>query len=197
MRRSRARCRITHPSTARSSPGKWWRQLLAGKLSTAPTRNQQNEEAPMLRATRVAFLSFLVLTTVASLASGQTAAPTPHAPAQATTDAGTPVPPSTNTAAAQPFDINAAVEAYLAKMPPARRARSNSYFEGGYWLQLWDFLATVFVMWLLLRFRWSAGMRNLAERITRFRPLQTAIYWIQFIIVMSVLTFPLTVYEGY
>jgi STE24 endopeptidase len=151
----------------------------------------------MLRATRVAFLSFLVLTTVASLASGQTAAPTPHAPAQATTDAGTPVPPSTNTAAAQPFDINAAVEAYLAKMPPARRARSNSYFEGGYWLQLWDFLATVFVMWLLLRFRWSAGMRNLAERITRFRPLQTAIYWIQFIIVMSVLTFPLTVYEGY
>ena len=52
-------------------------------------------------------------------------------------------------------------------------------------------------MWLLLHFRWSARMRNLAERITRFRPLQTALYWIQFIIVTSVLTFPLTVYEGY
>jgi STE24 endopeptidase len=98
---------------------------------------------------------------------------------------------------AQPFDINAAVNAYLAKMPPAQRARSDAYFEGGYWLILWDFLSTIFVMWLLLHFRWSARMRDLAERITRFRPLQTALYWIQFVIVASALTFPLTVYEGY
>ncbi len=95
------------------------------------------------------------------------------------------------------FDVNAAVDAYLAKMPPAERARSNAYFEGGYWLLLWDFLSTVVVMWLLLRFRWSARMRDLAERITRFRPLQTALYWVQFVIVVFVLTFPLTVYESY
>jgi STE24 endopeptidase len=108
------------------------------------------------------------------------------------------VPMTANAApSAQPFDINAAVDAYLAKMPPARRARSDSYFEGGYWLILWDFLITVVVMWILLRFRWSARMRDLAERITRFRPLQTALYWVQFIIVVSILNFPLTVYEGY
>ena len=96
-----------------------------------------------------------------------------------------------------PFDINGAVEAYLAKMPPAERARSNAYFEGGYWLILWDFLVTVLVMWIMLRFGWSARMRNLAEGITRFRPLQTALYWIQFLLVMSALTFPMTIYEGY
>ena len=79
----------------------------------------------------------------------------------------------------------------------AQRARSDAYFEGGYWLILWDFLCNVIVMWLLLRFRWSARMRNLAERLTRFRPLQTVLYWIQFIVVVSVLTFPLGVYEGY
>src|SRR5579859_4515260 len=61
------------------------------------------------------------------------------------------------------FDINSAVEFYLAKMPSAERARSNSYFEGGYWLQLWDFLSTVLVMWLLLKFGWSRRMRDLAE----------------------------------
>lgn len=102
-----------------------------------------------------------------------------------------------NAQQAQQFDINAAVNTYLAKMPPAKRARSDAYFEGGYWLILWDFLSTLFVMWLLLHFRWSARMRNLAVRITRFRPLQAALYWIQFIIVASVLTFPLTAYEGY
>jgi STE24 endopeptidase len=96
-----------------------------------------------------------------------------------------------------PFDVSAAVDAYLAKMPPAERARSNAYFEGGYWLLLWDFLSTVVVMWLLLRFRWSMRMRDLAERITRFRPLQTALYWVQFMVSVYVLTFPLTVYEGY
>ena len=89
------------------------------------------------------------------------------------------------------------MEAYLAKMPPARRAQSDAYFEGGYWLTLWDFLVSAFVMWLLLHFRWSAKMRNLAERITRVRPLQTAIYWIQFIVVVAILTFPMSLYEGY
>jgi STE24 endopeptidase len=100
-------------------------------------------------------------------------------------------------ATSEPFDVNAAVDTYLAKMPPAQRARSNAYFEGGYWLLLWDFLSTVIVMWILLRFRWSTRMRDLAERTTRFRPLQTALYWLQFIVVASVLTFPLAVYESY
>ena len=95
------------------------------------------------------------------------------------------------------FDVRTAVDTYLAKMPAAQRARSDAYFEGGYWLQLWDFLSTLFVMWLLLRFRWSARMRDLAERLTRFRSLQTALYWIQFIVVVSLLTFPLSLYEGY
>jgi STE24 endopeptidase len=140
----------------------------------------------MIRTARVHLLCLIVFAVLACVASAQTPAATKAEGA-----------PASATPAAQSFDVNAAVEAYFAKMPPARRARSNAYFEGGYWLLLWDFLTTVFVMWLLLRFRWSARMRNLAERITRFRPLQTALYWIQFIVVTSVLTFPMTVYEGY
>jgi STE24 endopeptidase len=124
--------------------------------------------------------------------------------ARAQSSAGSAAPPSAPAAAAKEFtqtapafDVKAAVEAYLARMPAEQRARSNAYFEGGYWMQMWDFLSTVAVMWLLLRFGWSARMRNLAERVTRFRPLQTAVYWVQFIVVVSLLTFPLGVYEGY
>ena len=135
-----------------------------------------------------------VLSAVVMIASSIAAAGTPQGVATPNT--------TTQNAAAQtssrlPFDVNASIEAYLAKMPPAQRAKSDAYFEGGYWLQLWDFLSTVIVMWVLLRFGWSARMRDLAKRITRFSPLQTAIYWIQFIIVTSVITFPLTIYEGY
>jgi len=82
-------------------------------------------------------------------------------------------------------------------MPRAQRARSDAYFEGGYWLLLWDFLASATVMWLLLHFRWSGKMRKVVERLTRLRPLQTALYWIQFVVIVSVATFPLSIYEGY
>ena len=132
---------------------------------------------------------FLLVTILLStaLASGQSS--TPSAPADPS--------PATHAATAQAFDIRAAVDAYLAKMSTVQRARSDAYFEGGYWLLLWDFLSTVIVMWLLLQFRWSARMRNLAEHLTGLRPLQTALYWIQFIVVVSLVTWPLSVYEGY
>ena len=140
----------------------------------------------MARIGRIALLLILWLPSLVLLdiAIGQATAPAAATAAK-------------QAAAGPGFDVKAAVDFYLAKMPPAERARSDAYFEGGYWLQLWDFLATVVVMWLLLQFRWSARMRNLAERLTRFRPLQTVFYWVQFIVVVSVLTSPLGIYEGY
>jgi STE24 endopeptidase len=95
------------------------------------------------------------------------------------------------------FDAVAATDAYMAEIPADKMARSNGYFEGGYWLILWDFVFTIAISLLLLSTGWSAGMRNLAERMTRFRPLQTVAYWVEYLIAVSVLTFPLTVYEGY
>jgi STE24 endopeptidase len=96
-------------------------------------------------------------------------------------------------ASARPFDVKAAVDAYLATIPPDQRARSDTYFEGGYWLQLWDFLSIVVVTWILLRFRCSAWMRDVAERVTRFKPLQTVVYWVQFALLVWAMIFPLTV----
>jgi STE24 endopeptidase len=95
------------------------------------------------------------------------------------------------------FDVDAATDAWLATVPAADKTRSDAYFEGGYWLILWDFVYTVAVMILLLETRWSARMRSLAERISRRRILQSFLYWIEFLVVTAVLTFPLTVYEGF
>ena len=95
------------------------------------------------------------------------------------------------------FDVDAATEAYMAQIPASARTRSDAYFEGGYWLILWDFVYGVAISLLLLNLRWSAAMRNLAERITRFKPLQTFLYWAQYMVVTFVLGAPLAIYEGY
>ena len=95
------------------------------------------------------------------------------------------------------FDPVAATNAYLAQIPASAKARSDAYFEGGYWMILWDFLYGAAVLLLLLYLRWSAAMRNLAERVTRFNSLQTFVYWLEYLVLTSILVFPLTVYEGY
>ena len=103
-------------------------------------------------------------------------------------------------AEAQPsphFDATAATNAYLAQIPADKTARSDAYFEGGYWLILWDFLYGVVVSLLLLNLRWSARMRDLSERVTRFKPLQTFLYAAQYLVLTFILGFPLTVYEAY
>src|SRR5208282_3961785 len=55
------------------------------------------------------------------------------------------------------FDPEAATNAYLAQIPASARARSDAYFEGGYWLILWDFLYGAIILILLLQLRWSAA----------------------------------------
>ena len=116
-------------------------------------------------------------------AVAQPPAPAPAAPAAPTSGAG--------------FDPVAATEAYLARMSPAQRERSDAYFEGGYWLQLWGFLYGLGVAALLLASGLSVRLRDLARRFGRRRPLETAIYWLFYPPIVSLLSFPLTVYSEF
>ena len=102
--------------------------------------------------------------------------------------------------AAQPspqFNAETATDAYMAMMPPEAIARSNAYFEGGCWLILWDFLYASAISLLLLNTRWSAKMRDAAVRMTRFRWLQSVVYWVQYLVAVTLLGFPLEYYENY
>ncbi|HVR98399.1 MAG TPA: M48 family metallopeptidase [Thermoanaerobaculia bacterium] len=106
-------------------------------------------------------------------------------------------PPQGASATDPSLDPAAATEAYLARMTPEQRERSDSYFEGDYWLQLWGFLYGLGVAWIFLGTGLSARLRDLAERITRFRPLQVLLYAAGFIVVSALLTLPLDLYTGY
>ena len=95
------------------------------------------------------------------------------------------------------FNAESATEAYLASLDRARKARSDSYVEGGYWLILWDFLYGAAVLLVLLETGWSARFHEMAERVTRRKPLVNWIYWAEFSVASFVLGLPLAAYEGF
>ena len=51
------------------------------------------------------------------------------------------------------FNADTATDAYLALIPPEAKAKSDAYFEGGYWMILWDFVYGAVVLLLVLNLR--------------------------------------------
>jgi STE24 endopeptidase len=104
-----------------------------------------------------------------------------------------PAPASAKTS----FDAERATAAYMATLSTQARARSDRYFEGGYWLTLWDFLVGLGVAALLLYTPLSRRMRDFGERVTRHKWLQVALYAALYVALTTVLTLPWSAYEGF
>jgi STE24 endopeptidase len=91
----------------------------------------------------------------------------------------------------------AATKAWLDTVPADKRARSDAYFEGGYWILLWNFLLSAAISIFLLQSRISARLRDFAEQITRFKWLQVWFYAVPFVLISAILSFPLAIYENF
>ncbi|MEY2490428.1 MAG: endopeptidase [Verrucomicrobiota bacterium] len=94
-------------------------------------------------------------------------------------------------------DPATATRAWLDTVPADKRAKSDAYFEGGYWLLLWNFLLSVAISIFLLASRISARLRDFAERITRIKFLQIILYAIPVLLLLYILSFPLNAYEHF
>lgn len=90
-----------------------------------------------------------------------------------------------------------ATQRYLATLAGDERARSDAYFEGGYWLVVWDLVVALGLAWLLLARGWSARLRALAERVTRRTWVQFLVYGALYLLAMALLGLPWTFYESY
>src|SRR6476661_4388614 len=77
---------------------------------------------------------------------------------------------------AQTLDPAGATQAWLATVPSDEREKSDAYFEGGYWMILWNFLLAVAISIFLLASRISARLRDFSQRVTGFKTLQVACY---------------------
>jgi Zn-dependent protease with chaperone function len=96
-----------------------------------------------------------------------------------------------------PIDPAAATQVWLDSVPQDKREKSDAYFEGGYWLFLWNYLVAAGISILLLSSGISARLRDFSERLTRHRALQVACYSIAYLLLVYVLSFPLNVYEHF
>jgi STE24 endopeptidase len=119
------------------------------------------------------------------------------APARADEAAKQPAATTVPVENASSFDPAAATQAWLNTVPPEKRAKSDAYFEGGYWLILWNFLLAVAISIFLLVSRTSTRMRDFAEHRTRFRAIQVSLYAIPYFVLVYLLSFPLNLYENF
>jgi len=91
----------------------------------------------------------------------------------------------------------AATQAWLDSVPPDKREKSDAYFEGGYWLLVWNYLVAAGISILLLSSRISARLRGFSERLTKYKTLQVACYSVLYLLLVYVLSFPLNIYEHF
>ncbi|HET8624086.1 MAG TPA: M48 family metallopeptidase [Gemmatimonadales bacterium] len=96
-----------------------------------------------------------------------------------------------------PFDVDAATDAWLATIPPEKRARSDAYYEGGYWIGFWMFLLGAAIALITLQLGWSRRLRDWAERRSGRPWVAAFLYYAGFVLLVSVLSFPFGVYTGF
>lgn len=94
------------------------------------------------------------------------------------------------------FSVEAATRHYLDTLTPAQKAKSDAYFEGGYWLQLWNVVYALGVAGVFLGLGLSQRLQALVARLPR-RGLRTWAYAVLYMLASFVLALPLTIYEGY
>src|SRR5579863_1457993 len=142
---------------------------------------------PMKRLMSLCLAAFAAL----YLASASAAAPinisNPHANP----------PPAAAAPVAAHFDADQATAEWMALIPAEAKAKSDAYYEGGYWLILWDFVVGLLVAWLMLGTGISRRMRDFNEKLVGVKFLQTALYALEYILFTTVVTLPWNFYEGY
>jgi len=104
---------------------------------------------------------------------------------------------SSPTEEAKSFDPSAATQALLDSVPADKRAKSNAYFEGGYWLLLWNFLAAAAIAIFLLASNFAARLRDVAEGLTGSQTLQVIICGVALILILAIVGFPLNFYQSF
>lgn len=95
------------------------------------------------------------------------------------------------------FDVDEATAAYLNVLNDAQKAKSDAYFENGYYLSVLDTVILASMAVFLLFSGASRRMRDAAMRISHRPWLYTMIYVAMYFAAMFLLTLPWNIYMGF
>jgi STE24 endopeptidase len=94
------------------------------------------------------------------------------------------------------FDPELATQAYMATLKGAARAKSDAYFEGGYWLILAEFLVTLVANLIVLRLGWAARLSRWAR--SKAGPLLAAfLFAVPYLLLITIITAPYVLYTDF
>lgn len=96
----------------------------------------------------------------------------------------------------QVFDAQAATNTYINQLNPEQKEKSDSYFEGGYWIMLWEILLEMAIAWIFLYLGLSKWMMRIASRAKNIF-LQNLVYILLYLFLAFVMSFPFSVYTDF
>lgn len=100
-------------------------------------------------------------------------------------------------ATALPFDPDVATREWLATMDQAAVARSNSYFEGGYWIQFVTPLIGFAIAFGFLQLGWANGLRGWLEKNVKVYFFVVAGFALVYTLIGAVLSFGWDYWVGF
>ncbi|MFG6466024.1 M48 family metallopeptidase [Roseateles sp. BYS87W] len=99
--------------------------------------------------------------------------------------------------AALPRNAEAATQAYLDRLPADVQAKSAAYWEGGYWMQLWNLLLGLAIAAAFLAGRRAARLRDWAQRVGRGAVRRDMLFAGAYLGLSELISLPLSLYQGW
>lgn len=94
------------------------------------------------------------------------------------------------------FNPNTATVEYLSLLTPEQKSKSDSYFEGKYWLVLWNMVYAIVIAWIFLSLGLSRWIKKQALKAKRIN-VQNLIYIGCYLLFVFLLTLPINIYENF
>jgi STE24 endopeptidase len=95
------------------------------------------------------------------------------------------------------FDVNASVQNYLDTLSPVLKEKSDAYYEGNYWIQVWNIILELFVAWIFLSLGLSKWIKGIIKRRFSNINIQNLAYILFYLLLAFMLTFPFTIYTDF
>ena len=94
------------------------------------------------------------------------------------------------------FDVNVATQQYIVMLSPEQKAKSDAYFEGGYWILLWGFVIDLLTAWIFLSLGLSKWIKRIASKAKKIN-IRNLFYILLYLFLALLISFPFSVYTGF